>query len=613
MYVVTFYSFKGGVGRSMALVNVGVQLAQAGKKVLLVDFDLEAPGLPTFTLAKPESESPGIVDFVTQYIETGESPDVSSFIYKSEQFPSGGGLWVMPVGKQDANYSQRLNSIDWQELYTQRSGYLLFEDIKAQWEASLAPDYVLIDSRTGHSDVEGICTRQLPNAVCLLFFPNEQNLLGLRRIVSNIRGENKRRATDDKAIRLHFAVSNVPDLDDEDQILINTLTRFRRELGFQSLSAEIHHYNSLSLLAQEIFSLRRPNSRLTKEYAQLKESIARYNVQDRDAVLSFLKAAHSDIVEAMSEEGPTNFQNRLEKVLDHFIADAEVSLRVALLFELLGRVEDALMLLSGSTENVELTAEMYAARARLNHKLGRNKEAVSDARDLLQCQSANFEAVLEIAPIIDNLQPDMYADFATSPAFLSLSTDDRLFFVLQSEGNKHQLQVNVQILRQILLEDKLSENFDQIKFIHHTLALNCIGIRDFNTAIEVLSPVSGNILELDIADSYNLAMAVWGRDRDIPRDLFEHVVELDSQTLEREAASANYYQCLAISHAVLGHRDEAIEFIRAARDRIDKKQKRTFSGWTFCKMSTQDFLTELDQIQTQANDGRMMPPILCDA
>ena len=45
MYVVTFYSFKGGAGRTMALTNVGLQLAMEGRRVLLVDMDLEAPGL----------------------------------------------------------------------------------------------------------------------------------------------------------------------------------------------------------------------------------------------------------------------------------------------------------------------------------------------------------------------------------------------------------------------------------------------------------------------------------------------------------------------------------------------------------------------------------------
>lgn len=43
--IVTFYSYKGGVGRTFALANVAVLLAKRGKRVLLMDWDLEAPGL----------------------------------------------------------------------------------------------------------------------------------------------------------------------------------------------------------------------------------------------------------------------------------------------------------------------------------------------------------------------------------------------------------------------------------------------------------------------------------------------------------------------------------------------------------------------------------------
>src|SRR3954464_9633363 len=46
--VVTFYSYKGGVGRTFATANIAVLLAKRGKKVLLMDWDLEAPGLDEF-------------------------------------------------------------------------------------------------------------------------------------------------------------------------------------------------------------------------------------------------------------------------------------------------------------------------------------------------------------------------------------------------------------------------------------------------------------------------------------------------------------------------------------------------------------------------------------
>ena len=61
MYVVTFYSYKGGVGRTMALVNTAVELATNGRKVLIVDFDLEAPGISTYSPFTSLTMSPGIV------------------------------------------------------------------------------------------------------------------------------------------------------------------------------------------------------------------------------------------------------------------------------------------------------------------------------------------------------------------------------------------------------------------------------------------------------------------------------------------------------------------------------------------------------------------------
>src|ERR1039458_9634922 len=47
-YVFTFYSYKGGVGRSLAVMNVAYTLAGGGRHVLIVDMDLEGPGISGF-------------------------------------------------------------------------------------------------------------------------------------------------------------------------------------------------------------------------------------------------------------------------------------------------------------------------------------------------------------------------------------------------------------------------------------------------------------------------------------------------------------------------------------------------------------------------------------
>src|ERR1700712_2090557 len=71
--IITFYSYKGGTGRSMALANVAWILASHGKRVLTIDWDLEAPGLHRYFrpfLDDPELESsPGIAEFFSEFVE----------------------------------------------------------------------------------------------------------------------------------------------------------------------------------------------------------------------------------------------------------------------------------------------------------------------------------------------------------------------------------------------------------------------------------------------------------------------------------------------------------------------------------------------------------------
>jgi len=305
MYTTTFYSFKGGVGRTMALVNVAVEFANRGQKVLALDFDLEAPGLDTFDLGRPPRPTPGILDFVHDYLNTGRSPDVREYVFKAADDigKDGGELWIMPSGSQDGRYSQRLASLDWNHLYEHYEGHLLMEDLKAQWDKDMGIDYALVDSRTGYTDVGGICTRHIPDAVVLLFLPNEQNIRGLRRIVPTIRAEKK--PPREKNIHLHFVASNVPDLDDEEEILEGILRSARRALQIDEAPLLVHRYQSLSLLNQVIFCRDRPRTRLAKEYRALGLAVAQNNVDDPVGML-----------ERLREQSPWRNKDWLDRIED---------------------------------------------------------------------------------------------------------------------------------------------------------------------------------------------------------------------------------------------------------------------------------------------------------
>src|SRR6185437_8475383 len=80
--IVTFYSFKGGTGRTMALANVAWVLAANGRRVLVADWDLESPGLHLFFqpfMDARASDPPGIIDLVRRYAwamtEAGIDPE----------------------------------------------------------------------------------------------------------------------------------------------------------------------------------------------------------------------------------------------------------------------------------------------------------------------------------------------------------------------------------------------------------------------------------------------------------------------------------------------------------------------------------------------------------
>src|SRR5215510_7742250 len=69
--VVTFYYDNGGTGRTMALANVAWILASNGKRVLVVDWDLESPGLHKFfaPFIEPDTLASrgGVIDLIREY------------------------------------------------------------------------------------------------------------------------------------------------------------------------------------------------------------------------------------------------------------------------------------------------------------------------------------------------------------------------------------------------------------------------------------------------------------------------------------------------------------------------------------------------------------------
>ncbi|MGW0712779.1 FxSxx-COOH system tetratricopeptide repeat protein [Streptomyces sp. NPDC002643] len=185
--IITFYSYKGGVGRTMALANVAWILAANGRRVLAADWDLETPGgLPSYYrpfLPQDALGSTGLLDHFTDFTDALRRrgrPDEEFYLRHARvehamsvewTFPGSGRLNFLSAGRQDRDYHAMLASFRWEELDARFLGAL-----RERWVSEY--DYVLIDSRSGMGSAVDICIRELPDILVSCFTLNDQSIDG---------------------------------------------------------------------------------------------------------------------------------------------------------------------------------------------------------------------------------------------------------------------------------------------------------------------------------------------------------------------------------------------------------------------------------------------------
>jgi cellulose biosynthesis protein BcsQ len=187
----TFYSYKGGVGRTLALLNVAALLAANGRKVVAVDLDLEAPGfgLSSLTRVLRDAQPLGATDLLHDRFHGGAA-ELRSFCYQPTQLLGeiGENLWLMPSGLQSdwliplipQLYREPRTAAD--ELFN-----LLYEEI----DHTFNPDFILFDSRTGRADIAGVALLQLAQVVFAMCGLNEQNVIGMGQVLKDLREREK--------------------------------------------------------------------------------------------------------------------------------------------------------------------------------------------------------------------------------------------------------------------------------------------------------------------------------------------------------------------------------------------------------------------------------------
>ena len=207
--VTTFYSYKGGTGRSMLLANVAWLLASAGERVLVMDWDLEAPGLHRYFkpfLRDSNLESTrGTINWLGDYCEAAlesRSTDIESIVREfadprsyavslntADFLPKGGGIDLIGAGRQDDSYARLVDSFNFDRLYNELQGADFIAASKSILTSVEGYDHVLVDSRTGISDSAGICTVGLADSLVVCFTYNNQSVCGAAQVARSARAQ----------------------------------------------------------------------------------------------------------------------------------------------------------------------------------------------------------------------------------------------------------------------------------------------------------------------------------------------------------------------------------------------------------------------------------------
>jgi len=198
--IVSFYSYKGGVGRTQLLANIASYLCYyRHRKILLFEWDLEAPGLHFyFGKQNGDIQSDGFIELLENYMNLmrqGGEHQLEDLPYFEEKHilknlavskNGKGQIDLIPCANySNPEYTQKINDFDWREFMELRDGNVYMDFLKTKLK-TLDYDLILIDSRTGIADYSGLCNILMPDINVIVIAPTNQNFAGAKRITHAI-------------------------------------------------------------------------------------------------------------------------------------------------------------------------------------------------------------------------------------------------------------------------------------------------------------------------------------------------------------------------------------------------------------------------------------------
>jgi tetratricopeptide (TPR) repeat protein len=511
--------------------------------------------------------------------------------------------------------------------------------MKKGWEEELKPDYVLIDSRTGDTDVLGICTRQLPDSVVLLFTPNEQNLVGLESVCRDIRREEKEGLK--KKIRLHFIPANVPNLDDDESILRRQMELFREKLTIgrdfpRHPRVVIHRYESLALLEQQVFIQQRPRSRLAREYRRLVRRLIMDNPVDREGALFYLRdleqdrnvrrlwPRHSSGGISVRAVDVITVEDRLRQIESQFKGDPDILLQLGRWYQGLGELDLALRHFDSVLQLRPSWPDVLLERGRCRRQVRDKSRAAEDLLHYLR--SPNYFPH-EMDEVDEDEQHKRLEDATTALQELLDVSFEAFLEALASPGvlgNRLIFPGGARIWLNSAAEYLLRERRWKAAVQYLGTDLPSLINKFISWPTSGLGLILRHYYEGELA--WYLAMARWGDTRTLPSSLcrtsLEHfhifwtsLEHLRTDNGNFETGEAADLQRMSLLYWGIGDSDKASTLLDRALEKANKtglisSRTRGVSNWTFREASAHEFCQHCEEMRRMFQGEAIQPAFL---
>jgi tetratricopeptide (TPR) repeat protein len=233
-------------------------------------------------------------------------------------------MWLLHAGCRtgvsEAFYRRSVHGLDWGRFYDECDGYSFIEWLRTELEKDV--DFVLLDSRTGETEMGGVCTQHLADVVVVMFAPNDSNLQGAKRIAELLQTDRVKDLRGPSRPLMVLPIPSRVDTQGETAHLARFERKFRdtfEKLSYKSLDwcwdSKIRYVSTYSYEESNVMFGKAGHRDLRQAYERIGEEILRLHEERLSPQEREYQARARSTTRQGAQEGTERAQSTIQQLI----------------------------------------------------------------------------------------------------------------------------------------------------------------------------------------------------------------------------------------------------------------------------------------------------------